>query len=521
MGILSGNKTPLGKSIADTKAEDKVVIAKVERHGDKLIIPEKMKLGDAAQVIKRAMEAEEMVVQVMEDFNCFVYEGAYALKLALEELYGWVDIQPTPDFFGDIPPALVGVKINEAGTTVQVPWGRFLCPVIPKADGFLQSGVDKGPREIGMRHFRLNGEIKQKYSGVFKELCECVRKHLKTSSIYKGKAISIKFIDPNTGMPYPMPEPKFIKLDNVDRAQLIFPDDVEAAVRTNLFTPIEHTEAVRAAGIPLKRGILLAGNFGTGKTLAAYVAAKLAVDHGHTFIYAESIEEFHQVMEFARLYSEGGKIAIVFCEDIDKLLKGERSISMDQVLNILDGVDGKRFEVMSVFTTNDVEQVHQAAVRPGRIDAIIHVQRPDSVAVQRLVRLYAGTRLPEAEDLSEVGLTLEGNIPAVIREVVERGKLFQIGLGYPAAELSAEALLESAKTMKMQLELLEEKRDIKPSEMAIFGDHAGRQIAIAIRAALNGDSIDESCNDSGPDVAGVVASLSQATNHGLRKRGSK
>src|SRR5215831_16170160 len=135
-----------GKTIADVKAAEKVVVAKVERHGDKLIIPEKMKLQDAAQVIKRAMEAEEMVVQLNEEFNCFVFEGAYALKLALEELYGWVDIQPTPSFFGDNPPELVGVTINEQGDVVQVPWGRFLCPVIPKADGFLQASVDKQPK---------------------------------------------------------------------------------------------------------------------------------------------------------------------------------------------------------------------------------------------------------------------------------------------------------------------------------------------------------------------------------------
>jgi transitional endoplasmic reticulum ATPase len=511
MGITNvGSK---GNSIADLKAADKVVVAKVERYGTNLVVPEGMKLADAAQVIKRAMEADEMVVGLNEDFNCFVLEGAYALKLALEELYGWVDIQPTPGFFGDNPPQLVGVQINEAGDTVQVPWGRFLCPVIPKADGFLQSGVDKGPKEIGLRRFRLMGEIKQKYKEEFQKLCGCVRKHLKSSSIYKGKAISIKFIDPNTNLPYPMPTPKFIRLDSVSKANLIFPEDVEAAVRTNLFTPIEHTAQVRAAGIPLKRGILLAGNFGTGKTLAAYVAAKLAVDHGHTFIYAESIEEFNQVMEFARLYAEAGKISIVFCEDIDKLLKGERSISMDQVLNILDGVDGKRHEVMSVFTTNDVEQVHQAAVRPGRIDAIIHVQRPDAEAAIRLIRLYAGDKLPPTEDLTRVGEELAGNIPAVIRECVERSKLYAIGLG-EFEHLTTAAMLASAKTMKMQLDLLEEKREITPSEMAVFGQHMGSEIAQAIRWAMEGyEFLVDSKSDDAPVIESVVSNLTEASNH--------
>jgi transitional endoplasmic reticulum ATPase len=263
----------------------------------------------------------------------------------------------------------------------------------------------------------------------------------------------------------------------------------------------------------------LAGNFGTGKTLAAYVAAKLAVDHGHTFIYCESIEEFSQVMEFARLYAEGGKIAIVFCEDIDKLLKGERSINMDQVLNILDGVDSKRHEIMSVFTTNDVEQVHQAAVRPGRIDAIIHVQRPDADAAIRLVRLYAGDRLPVDESLVEVGETLSGNIPAVIRECVERSKLYAIGLG-EFEHLTSGAILASARTMKMQLELLEEKRDIKPSEMAVFGTHMGEQIAKAIKVGMVGYDLDKDCADPADQfkvVESVAGKLSD--NHQRSKVG--
>src|SRR5215472_11366930 len=355
MGILETK----GKSIAETKATDKVVVAKIERHGDKLVLPEKMSLKDAAQVIKRALEADEMVVELHENFNCFVFEGAYALKLALEELYGWVDIQPTPGFFGDNPPQLVGVTINEKGDTVQVPWGRFLCPVIPKADGHLDAGVDPdNPKAIGLRKFRLWATIKQKYKDEFQRLCACVRKHLREHSIYKGTAISVKFIDPNTRLPYPMPTPKFIRLDHVHKGMAVFPDDVQRAVETNLYTPIEQTQAVRDAKIPLKRGILLAGPFGTGKTLAAYIAARLATQHGHTFIYCESIDEFADVMKFAQLYAEAGKIAVVFCEDIDKALTGERNVSMDQVLNIMDGVDSKEHEIMTIFTTNDVEKIH-------------------------------------------------------------------------------------------------------------------------------------------------------------------
>lgn len=482
MGI--SNTATTGKTISATKdtTEKKVVVAKVERYGTNLVIPAGMTLADAEQVIKRAREADEMVVRLNDDIEGFIFDGAHALKLALEELYGWVDVQPTPSFFGKNPPTMLGIEVDESGKTVQVPWGRFLCPAIPAADGYLQSGFNENNK--GQFIFSLTAELKQKWAPEFHKLAACVRRHLKEHSIYKGKAISIRFKDDN-GKYYPLPKPSFIRLDHVSEAGLVFPDDVGAAIRTNLFTPVDQTEAVRAAGIPLKRGILLAGDYGVGKTLVAYVTAKKAVDNGHTFIYCESIDEFSDVMKAAVLYASSNKIAVVFCEDIDKCLKGERSVNMDHVLNVMDGVDSKRHEILTIFTTNDVAKIHQAAIRPGRLDAVIHVERPDALAAERLVRLYAGARLPASEDLSAVGVLLSGKIPAVIRECVERSKLYAISLGVTNGELTSQAILDASRTMEMQLELLEEKRDVPLSDMAVFGNYMGHQIREAILEGFN------------------------------------
>jgi SpoVK/Ycf46/Vps4 family AAA+-type ATPase len=157
--------------------------------------------------------------------------------------------------------------------------------------------------------------------------------------------------------------------------------------------------------------------------------------------------------------------------------------------------------------------VHQAAVRPGRIDAIIHVQRPDAEAAIRLIRLYAGDKLPPTEDLTRVGEELAGNIPAVIRECVERSKLYAIGLG-EFEHLTTAAMLASAKTMKMQLDLLEEKREITPSEMAVFGQHMGSEIAQAIRWAMEGyEFLVDSKSDDAPVIESVVSNLTEASNH--------
>lgn len=484
MGIQTVGQKQSDESKATLK------IAQLERVGDKLVIPTGMSLADAAANIKRAMEAEEMVVNLSEEFDGFVWDGAWAMKLALEERYGWVDIQPTPGFFGDEPPSLIGIKIDSEGKTVQVPWGKFLCPAIPKKDGFFASGFSE--TQGGQVIFKLTGTMKQKYKDEFQALCSLIRKHIRENSLYRGKAISVKFKGAD-GKALKLPEPKFLQLRD---DPVVFSKEVEDAVRTSLFTPIEHTAAVRTAGIPLKRGILLAGDYGTGKTLVAFVSAAKAVRNGWTFIYCENINEFTEVMRFAQSYGP----AIVFCEDIDKVLEGQRSISMDQVLNVMDGVDSKRNEIMVILTTNDVEKIHPAALRPGRLDAVIHVKRPDSLAVQNLIRLYAGSLLDPEEDLSVAGEILAGQIPAVVREAVERSKLAEIGLSGRSNKLSAQAIAISADGMRMQLDLLEQKRKVEPTEMQLFGHALGQHIKEGVEFAF-----DAACTPNGPKVKAHLA----------------
>jgi AAA family ATPase len=88
---------------------------------------------------------------------------------------------------------------------------------------------------------------------------------------------------------------------------------------------------------------------------------------------------------------------------------------------------------MVVMTSNKAYEINQAMIRPGRIDAILHIGPPDAGAVQRLLRAYGRKLIRPDEDLTEAGDILSGRIPAVIREVVERSKLYAISRA-PGAE---------------------------------------------------------------------------------------
>src|SRR5262249_6291709 len=127
----------------------------------------------------------------------------------------------------------------------------------------------------------------------------------------------------------------------------------------------------------------------------------------------------------------------------------------NDLLNTIDGILAKDAKVITVLTTNFVERLDPAMLRPGRLDAVISVRAPEAKSVIRLLHIYARGLLDAKSDLTEVGHSLAGNIPATIREVVERSKLAMIGRG--ADSINAEDLLIAANGMKEHLALLAPK----------------------------------------------------------------
>lgn len=465
----------------------KIVIPKIERNGEAIVLPANLKLDDAIKALMNQQKAEEQEVQLQFDFNeNFVWDGAYAFAKVMEKRYGFVFGKTEHSWFGDHPPQLVGIETS-LGHTEYVSWGHFTVPAVKGGVFFTQMNVKNNSLT-----FRFICKCKQKYSEEVHSLEKEVRAYLKNHSVYKGKAISIRFkgddgepllqmgiFAPVTGT---APSPVFLDLSKAREHELIFPADVENAIRTNLFTPIERMDEARRIGVPIKRGILLAGDFGVGKTLTAYIAAQKATSRGITYVYCTHPQEFPDIMRFAAQYSP----ALVFCEDVDRIVPLDRDEGVDALINIVDGIESKSREIITVFTTNEIKNVHKSLLRPGRMDAVIPVHRPDSYAVQRLIRIYCGQYLEEEADLTSVGKLLADNIPAVIREVCERSKLAALRHtpeGDPLKWITSKDLEEAATTMKMQLDLLNTK-DEEPKT-----DEVRATEAIAASIARVADSL--------------------------------
>lgn len=463
---MAANETAKAAQVAPAKdvgvtldaAKVKILAAEVVRTGEKLLLPTGMSIPNAISVLQArdAYEKEEMAIS--RQINAFPWDGAVALHRVLTRIYGWAQAVPTPGFWGPNPPEMRSVDVGY-NKTMLIPWGRFKLPNIA---GFIQTTISKNLD--GMVVFQLIASVKRESEDAVNTLFNEVARECREHSIYRGKAIRISFKN-SQGEDHEIPVTQFMDTESISESQMVFSEEIDQQLLTSLFTPIERVSDCFANDIPVKRGVLLAGTYGTGKTLAASVAAKRAELNGITYLYVPRADELHLAIKFAKQYQSPA--CVVFCEDVDRVAAGDRSVSMDDLLNIIDGIDTKTANIITVLTTNDVESINAAMLRPGRLDAVIEVKEPDARAVEKLIRVYGGRVIPAHLDLKEVGELLAGQIPAVIAEVVKRAKLAQLHYqprGLPLQVLSREALIAAARSMKTQTDLLKRAIEGEPKE---------------------------------------------------------
>lgn len=464
--------------MVDTKKKPETVhVVNIVEHDGPLALPKGMKVEDGIKVLQRELEYRNETVGIHAQIPGFLPDVLHAFFMACKEKFGWVSNKPTPGFFGPTPPVMITIQTG-LDSHVEVPWGGY---ELPGVDGLIETSVSRKDARLV---FTLSGTVKRRDEQTVLSIVEATKQYLKTKSIFRAQAFRITFRDPD-GETKPVPEPVFLDINRNLKNELVFSADVDAAIRTSIFIPITHTDLVRKLGVPTKRGILLYGRYGTGKSMTSTVAADLATENGWTFILAERADELADVLRLAREYAP----AVVFCEDIDRVMSGDRSMDMDEVLNIIDGVESKNAEIMIVLTTNHVDNINQAMLRPGRLDAVIEVRAPDAAAADRLMRQYSRGLIEIGEDISEAAALLDDEIPAVIQEVVERSKLAAIdrdpsNTDFGPGSLTGPDLVKAALSMRNQLDLLKVRQpdERSPMEKAAAIANDGRIKAAEVHA---------------------------------------
>lgn len=418
--------------------------------------PHDMPLDKAIEALQRKQKDEEQPYAVHEIFDAYPHDAAVAFVKAMQKLYGFASFETEihKSFFGDIkePPMMLSVKTGiGANDFVLVPMGQLRLPGVkdPIKTQFWRR--DKNSPTV----FLVHGTVKKRDRHIVLELANEAREILKAESIYRGKPLRLKVGEEgelDTSNP-----PDFLDVTEMTEESVLFDPDIYDQITTNVLVPIKHTAICQKHNIPIKRTTLLEGPFGTGKSLTARMIARVAELNGWTFILLDRVQGLKVALEFANRYAP----AVVFAEDIDRIAS-ERTDEMNDLINVIDGVVSKRAQIMTVLTTNFLSKLNPVILRPGRLDAVISIRAPGPKTVERLIHHYASGLLPEDIDLTNSGEELKGQIPATIRESVERAKLGMIGRG--DTKLADHDIVIAGKSMKTHLDAL--NKDVKPESSA-------------------------------------------------------
>lgn len=455
--------------------------------------PEPMPYRTAIQVLVDREAADNQEYRLFERIPGMPLDAAHAFVCMLKKRYGWAAAKTKQTIFGPIPPKMQMVKTGPgADDYVEVPVGVFKLHDINSEieTGFTDPAEDKKSQFMD---FYIASTVNFADRAVIMDLISETRDYLANNSIYKGKALRLTV---NGSQLDSLVQPIFIDPSKVDTNALTLNDDVQNLLDVNLMTPIRRTEACRKNNIQLKRGILLEGPYGTGKTLTALVTAKVAHDNGWTFVMVDKADALAATLEFARQFQP----CVVFAEDIDRIIDKKRTDAANDIINTIDGMLDKNAEVITVLTTNHLEKLPAVMLRNGRLDAIIPIGKPDAKACERLVRYYSGDLLDASTDLGSLGerMVAQGFISATVHELVKRSKLSM--LMEDRSKLEAKDLHTSAFALQAHAALLQEQAP-EPS----VAEKAG----LALKALLGGKTVDDSAELRG-QIADVDSNVDTA-----------
>lgn len=341
--------------------------------GREIKLPNTMTLKTAAKLLTVQAQAMEEEHEFSKTFPYRPWDGAYALQEVLKRVFG-VGGQGKAqyDMFGTkYPPEFRNVEVAP-GQEVRVPWGVLDFPLL---EAEMKTGAELDPNRGAL--FRLSITAPKKYESQITGLFIAIEEWIKHNSIYKGKAI----IGVGKLTKEGFENPVFLNPYAIDPEKVAYAQDVFAQLTMAVWGPIRTADLQRSAGIKLNRKTLLYGPYGTGKSLAGGLTARVATENNWTFIQCKTgDDDLNMVLRMAELYAP----AVVFIEDIDILIDTDPK-KMAELLEQFDGVSSKNKEVAVLMTSNHVDSLSKGMTRAGRIDAAIEIGSLDKPGIERLI----------------------------------------------------------------------------------------------------------------------------------------
>jgi SpoVK/Ycf46/Vps4 family AAA+-type ATPase len=197
---------------------------------------------------------------------------------------------------------------------------------------------------------------------------------------------------------------------------------VQSEIERQVLRFSEREAAYRAAGLPFRRGVILAGPPGVGKT-QVFRALTHELSGRYTVLWVTSGTiswecSVADVFTFARSL----RPILLLWEDLDLIVQdhahGRSTRELGELLAQLDGAESAE-GMITCASTNDVSALDEAlSGRPSRFDCVLHVAPPGQEARLRMLHRFA-SRIDHLEaDLALVAERTDGFSGAYLKELV-------------------------------------------------------------------------------------------------------
>lgn len=186
---------------------------------------------------------------------------------------------------------------------------------------------------------------------------------------------------------------------------LYHPEDLVQDLMDDVQTFLDSKRIYAELGVPYRRGYLLAGPPGTGKsTLILAVASRFKLP-----IYSVPLRGIEMTGErLSQLLSNCRKPSLIALEDVDCLKvatsrksKSSEGLTMADLLNVIDGIGASEDRVLFM-TSNHQEMLDPALTRAGRVDRNFYIDYAEDAELQkfhsRVAQYYSVQPWPEFRD---------------------------------------------------------------------------------------------------------------------------
>ncbi len=224
-------------------------------------------------------------------------------------------------------------------------------------------------------------------------------------------------------------------------AELILSAETIAVIRRQVVGVAEHREKLLAAGQHLKRGLLLYGPPGVGKTHTVRFLMSQLTGTTVVELTGDALGLIGAACSVARTLQP----AMIVVEDVD-LIAEDRGMHpgqhplLFQLLNEMDGLAADA-DVVFLLTTNRADLLEPAlAARPGRVDQAVALELPDEDARRQLFALFRGGLVVDETRLDAIIERTEGVTAAFIKELLRRAAVIAATDGRTHLNVSADEL---------------------------------------------------------------------------------